>query len=34
VHVSKLRRKIDRGSDKPRRIETIRGKGYRFIPTG
>jgi PAS domain S-box-containing protein len=33
VHVSKLRRKIDRGSE-ARRIETIRGKGYRFIPTG
>src|SRR3954463_7111157 len=32
VHVSKLRRKIDRGSD-ARRIETIRGNGYRFIPT-
>jgi PAS domain S-box-containing protein len=35
VHVSKLRRKIDRGaSGKTRRIETVRGKGYRFIPSG
>jgi DNA-binding response OmpR family regulator len=34
VHVSKLRRKIDRGGGQTRRIETVRGKGYRFIPSG
>jgi PAS domain S-box-containing protein len=34
VHISKLRAKIERGSEGPVRIETVRGEGYRFIPSG
>lgn len=33
VHISKLRGKIERGERGPR-IETVRGEGYRFIPSG
>jgi PAS domain S-box-containing protein len=33
VHISKLRAKIEHDPATPR-IETIRGKGYRFIPAG
>jgi hypothetical protein len=32
VHVSKLRKKIERDARQPRRIETVRGQGYRFVP--
>ncbi len=32
VHVSKLRRKIERDPRRPQRIETVRGQGYRFVP--
>jgi PAS domain S-box-containing protein len=34
VHISKLRTKIERGDRGPERIETVRGEGYRFIPSG
>jgi PAS domain S-box-containing protein len=34
VHVSKLRSKIARGSNRPARIETVRGQGYRFVLSG
>jgi PAS domain S-box-containing protein len=34
VHISKLRSKIERDSNGPLRIETVRGKGYRFILSG
>jgi PAS domain S-box-containing protein len=34
VHISKLRGKIERDPDRPPRIETVRGKGYRFVYTG
>jgi len=34
VHVSKLRAKIERNAHQPVRIETVRGRGYRFIPMG
>jgi PAS domain S-box-containing protein len=34
VHISKLRSKIERDSNGPPRIETVRGKGYRFILSG
>ncbi|HUZ01194.1 MAG TPA: response regulator transcription factor [Thermomicrobiaceae bacterium] len=30
VHVSNLRRKLDRGASQPRYVETVRGVGYRF----
>ena len=32
VHISKLRAKIEKDDQKPRRITTIWGKGYRFEP--
>jgi DNA-binding winged helix-turn-helix (wHTH) protein len=32
VHVSKLRRKIEPGAGHPQRIQTVRGRGYRFVP--
>jgi PAS domain S-box-containing protein len=32
VHISTLRRKLERDPPRPRRIETVRGRGYRFIP--
>jgi PAS domain S-box-containing protein len=32
VHISKLRSKLDGGSRPSTRIETVRRKGYRFIP--
>lgn len=31
VHVSKLRKKIERDARQPQRIETVRGQGYRFV---
>jgi DNA-binding response OmpR family regulator len=34
VHISKLRGKIERDPGRPPRIETVRGKGYRFVYTG
>jgi PAS domain S-box-containing protein len=34
VHISKLRSKIERDSNGPPQIETVRGKGYRFILSG
>ena len=34
VHISKLRSKIERDSDRPARIETVRGQGYRFVHSG
>lgn len=34
VHISKLRGKIEGGVGGPVRIETVRGEGYRFIPSG
>jgi PAS domain S-box-containing protein len=35
VHISKLRSKLDGGAHTPKpRIETVRRKGYRFIPLG
>jgi PAS domain S-box-containing protein len=34
VHVSKLRSKIERDAHRPHRIETVRGRGYRFILSG
>lgn len=33
VHISALRRKIERDPADPRRIETARGRGYRFMVT-
>jgi DNA-binding response OmpR family regulator len=32
VHVSWLRQKIEEDPSQPRRIETVRGHGYRFVP--
>jgi two-component system response regulator RegX3 len=32
VHVSKLRKKIEPGTDEPRRLVTVRGVGYRLEP--
>jgi DNA-binding winged helix-turn-helix (wHTH) protein len=32
VHVSKLRRKIEPDVTHPQRIQTVRGRGYRFVP--
>lgn len=32
VHIRWLRQKIERDASQPRRIETLRGVGYRFIP--
>ena len=32
VHVSWLRQKVEPDPDRPRRIETVRGFGYRFVP--
>jgi PAS domain S-box-containing protein len=34
VYVSKLRSKIERDRRQPERIETVRGHGYRFVPSG
>jgi PAS domain S-box-containing protein len=34
VHVSNLRSKIERDPRQPERIETVRGHGYRFVPSG
>jgi PAS domain S-box-containing protein len=34
VHISKLRAKIEAGGEGPALIETVRGVGYRFIPSG
>jgi PAS domain S-box-containing protein len=34
VHISKLRSKLDRGWPPSTHIETVRRKGYRFIPAG
>jgi len=34
VHISKLRGKLEEGSDGAPHIETVRSKGYRFIPHG
>ena len=34
VHISKLRGKLENDPRQPSRIETIRGEGYRFIPSG
>lgn len=31
-HIHRLRRKIEADPSKPRRIETMRGAGYRFLP--
>lgn len=31
-HIHRLRRKIERDASRPRRIETLRGAGYRFVP--
>jgi PAS domain S-box-containing protein len=31
VHVSKLRSKIERDPRRPERIETVRGRGYRYV---
>ena len=33
VHVSRLRRKLDEGGDKPL-LHTVRGMGYRLGPEG
>ncbi len=32
VRISKLRKKLDDDSDQPRRIKTVWGKGYLFVP--
>ncbi len=32
AHISKLRRKIEADPPRPRRIQTVRGVGYRFVP--
>ena len=32
VHVSSLRRKIERDSARPERIVTVRGIGYKLVP--
>ena len=32
VHVTSLRRKIEKNPAHPRNIRTVRGKGYRFLP--
>ncbi|MCB1044287.1 MAG: response regulator transcription factor [Acidobacteria bacterium] len=32
MHVSKLRRKLERDPRNPRHLVTVQGKGYRFIP--
>ena len=34
VHISWLRQKLEADPNQPRRIETIRGYGYRFVPAG
>jgi DNA-binding response OmpR family regulator len=31
-HIRRLRRKIEEDPDRPRRIATVRGVGYRFEP--
>jgi DNA-binding response OmpR family regulator len=32
VHVRRLREKIEQDPSKPRRLETVWGVGYRFMP--
>ena len=32
VHISKLRRKIERNADEPARLVTVRGVGYNLVP--
>ena len=34
VHVRWLRQKIEADPSRPRRIETVRGFGYRLVPDG
>ncbi|HLL50494.1 MAG TPA: helix-turn-helix domain-containing protein, partial [Thermomicrobiales bacterium] len=34
VHVRWLRQKIERDPAEPRRLETVRGVGYRLVPHG
>jgi DNA-binding response OmpR family regulator len=32
IHVSNLRRKLERDSDRPERVVTVRGVGYKLVP--
>jgi two-component system response regulator RegX3 len=32
VHISNLRRKIERDASKPERLVTVRGLGYKLVP--
>jgi DNA-binding response OmpR family regulator len=32
VHVAWIRQKLEENPQNPRHIQTIRGKGYRFVP--
>lgn len=31
AHIKKLREKIEENSSKPKRIQTVRGMGYKFV---
>jgi two-component system alkaline phosphatase synthesis response regulator PhoP len=33
-HIHNLRVKLQNHSDRPRYIDTVPGRGYRFLPTG